>query len=193
MDLKLKQPGLSGLEGIRKLRKEWPALPVVALSAFADRDDIEAVRHEGAMGFIPKDYSIKQFLWVLEWILVHKGFYWPETASARHAETTPAKPSDTIKTPKDLQLTPAQTDVAYLWLQGMNADDITKILPIEAPTVKAHIHVIMRAMNVASHAKAVYEAARTHLVFGDETRARIALRERGELLTKPKASPPPKT
>ena len=52
MDLVL--PGMSGLDGIARLKLDHPGLPVVALSSSDDRESVLAALDAGAMGYIPK-------------------------------------------------------------------------------------------------------------------------------------------
>ncbi len=50
-------PGVSGLDLFDELRCDYPALPLVALSALDDPGTVKAVLAGGAMGFIPKSCS----------------------------------------------------------------------------------------------------------------------------------------
>src|ERR1700712_1922906 len=47
-------PGLTGLEGLRELRTDFPAMQLVALSSSDDRATVIEALDAGAMGFIPK-------------------------------------------------------------------------------------------------------------------------------------------
>ena len=54
VDLTLGSSGLSGAAGIRRLRKDYPETPVVALSESTDSGVMRATIDDGAMGFIPR-------------------------------------------------------------------------------------------------------------------------------------------
>src|SRR5918912_369755 len=55
--LDLALPGVDGFEALRQLREEFPAIPVVVLSAYEQPDTVMRALDGGAMGFIPKTSS----------------------------------------------------------------------------------------------------------------------------------------
>src|SRR4051812_19096735 len=50
----LRMPDHSGFEGLRSLRRKWPATPVMALSASEEPDDVYVSLEAGASGYLPK-------------------------------------------------------------------------------------------------------------------------------------------
>lgn len=54
--LDLALPGIDGFAGLDILRRRYPAIPVVAVSAFDDRPTVARVMNLGASGFIPKSF-----------------------------------------------------------------------------------------------------------------------------------------
>ena len=57
MLLDLKLPDRDGFDVMAELRENHPALSVVMLSAFNDRDNVLKALDDGALGFIPKTGS----------------------------------------------------------------------------------------------------------------------------------------
>ena len=55
--LDLKMPGISGFSGLIYLRAQYPAIPVVILSALDDGDTVTRALRQGASGFVPKSSS----------------------------------------------------------------------------------------------------------------------------------------
>jgi DNA-binding NarL/FixJ family response regulator len=169
MDLAM--PGTPGLKGIAVLRERWPQMPVVALSSADDRDTVLQAIDAGAMGFVPKSSSSAVLMAALQLILAH-GIYLPPTAfigtgaavDARPERTEPSAPSRP-PTPASLGLSPRQSDVLHLILQGKPAKLIERELGLSASTVKAHTSAVLRALNVTTRTQAVVAAGRLGLRF----------------------------
>lgn len=175
MDLLL--PGLSGAEGIKRLREDYPMLPVVALSARTDSRTIRATIDSGAMGFIPKTHSDELLRGALELILVHKGIYLPPEILSDAAESSEGLPSaaifENVTTPESMGLTPRQADVLYQLVKGYSNKEIAQALGITESTVRVHVNVVLRALNVTNRTKAVIAVYQRKLVFGQGPGARI--------------------
>ncbi len=167
MDLAM--PGTPGLQGIALLRERWPQMPVVALSSADDRDTVLKAIDAGAMGFVPKSSSSAVLMAALRLILA-RGIYLPPTAflgtaadgpPARDTSSTPPR----APSPSDLGLSPRQTDVLHLILQGKSAKLIERELNLSASTVKAHTSAVLRSLNVTTRTQAVVAASRLGLRF----------------------------
>lgn len=150
-------PGLSGLEGMAPLRSRLPGVPIVALSSSDDRATVLRALDAGAMGFIPKSSSAPVFIAALQLILAH-GIYLPPAVFLPDAGAPPAPAAS--HTPADLGLTPRQTEVLHLILQGKPAKLIERDLNLAAGTVKAHTAAVLRALNVTTRTQAVVAAGR---------------------------------
>jgi two-component system cell cycle response regulator DivK len=66
MDIQL--PGMSGIEGLRALRKQpvTAGIPVVAITASVMKADREQIMRAGFNGFIEKPITVRSFLEVVE-------------------------------------------------------------------------------------------------------------------------------
>lgn len=180
-------PGLSGLEGLARLRLEHPEVPVVVMSSADDKDTVLAVLDAGAMGFIPKSSTSQVMLGALRLILA-KGIYLPPSAflggralpaavpaaSAIGFSTVPAAPPEQGRRPAELGLTPRQADVLHLLLQGKPAKLIGRQLNLSLSTVKAHTSAVLRALNVTTRTQAVLAASRLGLRFEEPVPAQGA-------------------
>ncbi|KQY89285.1 MULTISPECIES: response regulator transcription factor [Roseateles] len=176
-------PGLSGLEGLARLRSDHPEVPVVVMSSADDKDTVLAALDAGAMGFIPKSSTSQVMLGALRLILAH-GIYLPPSAflggrAPPAAERTAAAPPSPARErrPADLGLTPRQADVLHLLLQGKPAKLIGRQLNLSLSTVKAHTSAVLRALNVTTRTQAVLAASRMGLCFENATPPREATAE----------------
>jgi DNA-binding response OmpR family regulator len=60
VDLQL--PGADGIEILGQLRRRWPALPVIAMTAFGGADVEERVRRLGATGYFDKPFRLEHLV-----------------------------------------------------------------------------------------------------------------------------------
>jgi DNA-binding NarL/FixJ family response regulator len=176
MDINL--PGTSGINAISLLRAEFPLIPVVGLSSSDDKQTILDAIDAGAMGFIPKSSSSAVLFAALQLVL-SKGIYIPPEAFLRDRSAAPRSArrnsadqsgSSEYATPTDLGLTPRQSDVLFLILQGKSAKAICRDLSLSSSTVKVHTSAALRALNVTTRTQAVIAAGRMGLRFDDYVR-----------------------
>ena len=60
--LDLRMPGMSGLEVLRRIRSQWPGLPVIMLSGHGSDQDFEACVNLGAARYHKKPLDIEELL-----------------------------------------------------------------------------------------------------------------------------------
>jgi DNA-binding NarL/FixJ family response regulator len=178
MDINL--PGTSGINAIALIRAQFPLIPVVGLSSSDDKQTILDSIDAGAMGFIPKSSSSAVLFAALQLVL-SKGIYIPPEAflrdrsvGARIAVRANGNKSGTGEhaRPADLGLTPRQSEVLFLILQGKSAKAIAKDLSLSSSTVKIHTSAALRALNVTTRTQAVIAAGRLGLRFDEHVHPR---------------------
>ena len=162
-----------GFELLAELRAAYPALPVVVVSASDRSSDVLRAIDLGAMGFVPKRAS-NQILFDALHMVMSGGIYVPpmnmrsHPAAARPAEasgyggreaaTPPVASTEPTKAQPPLAalgLTPRQTDVLALLLQGQPNKLIARELKLSVETVKDHVAAVLRTLNVSSRTQAV--------------------------------------
>ena len=173
MDINL--PGASGIDAISMIRAEFPLIPVVGLSSSDDKQTILDAIDAGAMGFIPKSSSSAVLFAALQLVL-SKGIYIPPEVFLRDRSVASRTATHNIAdrfgptghtTPGDLGLTPRQSEVLFLILQGKSAKAICRDLSLSSSTVKIHTSAALRALNVTTRTQAVIAAGRLGLRFDD--------------------------
>lgn len=187
-DLLLLDPSLPDADGLAvlgDLRNDFPAVPVVVLSASDQRDDVLRAIDLGAMGFIPKTSSNQVMLQALRLVL-SGGVYLPPSALGRHEDTaleapaagTAEAPGAARPTARELGLTVRQAQVLALILKGKPNKVICRELGLAEGTVKIHVAAILRALNVNTRTQAVIEASRLGLQLDSEDFAATAAQPR---------------
>lgn len=170
--LDLSLPGASGLSALASLREQFPALPVVVLSASDDPAVVVGALDAGAMGFIPKTSSNELMISALR-LVFSGGVYVPPQAiaSAVHdgsaASAAAAQAPALVMEPAGIGLTERQAEVLALLLQGKPNKVICRELQLAEGTVKIHVTAILKALGAANRTQAVIAASRMGLHVGN--------------------------
>jgi|JRYF01.1.fsa_nt_gb DNA-binding NarL/FixJ family response regulator len=170
---------VDGFEVLAELRSTWPAVPVVVVSASERSSDVIRALDLGAMGFVPKTTSNDTLISALRTVM-NGGLFVPphmlgltgaaaQAAQGAHHEpdTVPqvmrllaehARPEPHQSRSASLEsigLTPRQTEVLALLLQGLPNKLIARQLNVSVETVKDHVAAVLRALNVSTRTQAV--------------------------------------
>jgi DNA-binding NarL/FixJ family response regulator len=164
--LDLNLPDQDGLALLSDLRERHPAITVVILSAFQDRETVRRTLRLGALGFIPKNTERDVVLNALRLVLAG-GIYIPVQA-LDGAEPGAAQNGDACATAGDLRgrlppalgLTERQMDVLALVMEGKSNKAISRALSLAEHTVKNHMTAIFKALQVTSRTEAVIAVGR---------------------------------
>jgi DNA-binding NarL/FixJ family response regulator len=169
-----------GFDVLADLRRLHPSLPVVVVSATERHSDVLRAVDMGAMGFVPKRTSNRELIGALGMVMAG-GVYIPQvmlgmmsalseppvasSAAAAIAsspgeaptvgELARAEPRQLNRSVESLGLTPRQSDVLALLLQGLPNKLIARELNLSVETVKDHVAAVLRALNVGSRTQAV--------------------------------------
>jgi DNA-binding NarL/FixJ family response regulator len=152
MDLTM--PGISGLEGLKRMRQELPETPVVVISGDEHPQMIWSAIDLGAAGYIPKDTNPALTVQALRLVLAH-GVYIPPQALKYQQATGPAEQP---------QLSERQLVVLQGLLQGKSNKTIARDLGIAENTVKVHVHGILQVLGVSSRLQIMMKAHELRLV-----------------------------
>lgn len=151
--LDLRMPGMDGLAGLLDLRRRFPALPVVVVSAAEEPALVREALACGAQGYIPKSLDRREMASALGRVLQGE-IYLPPTLAEEEGEGSAAAPAAT-RAERLRQLTQQQLNVLRQMVEGKPNKIIAYELDIAETTVKAHITVILRKLGVHSRTQAV--------------------------------------
>jgi DNA-binding NarL/FixJ family response regulator len=163
--LDLALPGIDGFAGLDILRRRYPAIPVVVVSAFDDTPTITRVLNLGASGFIPKAFSGEALLAAVREVLAGNIFRPRGQAGARLDDATPVPPSKVSVRPNEIGLTDRQGQVLGLMVRGLSNRDIADQLGLSEGTVKIHATAVFKALGVNSRTQALVAVARYGIDF----------------------------
>jgi DNA-binding NarL/FixJ family response regulator len=153
--LDLTMPGISGFSGLIYLRAQYPAIPVVIVSASDDGGTIRRSLDFGASGFIPKRFGVDTLRDAI--MKVMEGDVWipPDTDLSSATDPELARLRDRLVT-----LTPQQVRVLMMLSEGLLNKQIAYELGVSEATIKAHVSAILQKLGVESRTQAVIAAAK---------------------------------
>src|SRR5229473_4754656 len=158
--LDINLPDRDGFSVLGELRERDATIAIIVLSAVDDQDTVKRAFKLGALGFIPKSTEREVMLNAIQLVL-SGGIYIPseildrEKADALQVAKPPARASR-----QDFGLTDRQTEVLALLMKGKSNKVIAQTLNMAVPTVKNHITVVLKALNVTSRTEAVIKVGK---------------------------------
>jgi DNA-binding NarL/FixJ family response regulator len=149
----LYMPGADGLSTLDSIIQQFPALPIVVLSASDSRSDMQRAFDCGAVGFIHKSTAPAVLLSALRLVLEGGIYVPPAFIQPEQAQSNP--------TP---ELTQRQSEVLARVLEGKSNKAIAGELGLTEATVKAHVTGVFRALRVANRTQAAMTVSRLGLL-----------------------------
>jgi len=145
----------AGFSGLIYLRAQYPAIPVVIVSASDDAGTIRRSLDFGASGFIPKRFGVETLRDAI--MKVMEGDVWvpPDTDLTSANDPDMTRLRDRLVT-----LTPQQVRVLMMLSEGLLNKQIAYELGVSEATIKAHVSAILQKLGVESRTQAVIAAAK---------------------------------
>jgi DNA-binding NarL/FixJ family response regulator len=162
MLLDLQLGDANGFELLTEVRQTDPELSVVVLSSSDRASDVIQAIDLGAMGFLPKHMTTEDLADALR-LVIGGGIFVPTMSvnTKRDADDPAPAPApaasanDSLPSFEEFGITPRQSDVLTLLLQGKSNKDIARRLGLSVETVKDHVQAVLRALGVSSRTQAV--------------------------------------
>ena len=142
-------PGAVGTGWIAQLRRQFPTIPLIVMSAVEDPQVIRELIDLGVAGFIPKSDQAEVIAQAVRLVLAG-GTYAPlrllSAGPAAHPAQGPASAAG---------LTPRQADVLRALARGLPNKLIARELGLSEGTVKAHLLAVFRVLRARNRTEAV--------------------------------------
>ncbi|HUC76405.1 MAG TPA: response regulator transcription factor [Vicinamibacterales bacterium] len=153
-------PGRSGIEGVKLLKERHPQLLVLMLTVYDDDERIFEAMCAGACGYLLKKTPPARLLESLKEAVQGGAPMSPEVARRVVALFREIRPPDRA----DYQLTPHETRLLKLFVEGHNYKTAAVELGVSVNTVNFHVRHIYEKLQVHSRSEAVAKALRNRLV-----------------------------
>jgi DNA-binding NarL/FixJ family response regulator len=153
-------PGMSGIEGVRILKKRYPDLLVLMLTIHDDDERIFDAMCAGACGYLLKKTPPARLLDSLREAAAGGAPMSPEVARRVIALFREIRPPERA----EYHLTPHETRLLKLFVEGHNYKTAAAELHVSVNTVNFHVRSIYDKLQVHSRSEAVAKALRNRLV-----------------------------
>ncbi|MBP0632185.1 MULTISPECIES: response regulator transcription factor [unclassified Cupriavidus] len=156
--LDIQMPGLNGLEGVKVLRRHFPAARILIVSGTSGLETIPAEVRREIAGFLPKSADAREIEEAIACCLAGGTHFSDDASSAgRAAAPAPAPYSASA-------LTPRQLEVLHQLTLGRSNKVIAYHMGLSENTVRVHVAAILEHLGVVSRVEAILEAQRRGLV-----------------------------
>lgn len=135
-------PGMSGVETLTALRREFPNARALMLSVDEGEEDIYRAMQAGAAGYLPKSSQLQELLRAIR--AIHGGQnYLPPALAARLKERA-----------SGATLTERERQVLELVSKGLSNREVGKTIGCSETTAKWHLKNIMQKLEVTDRTEA---------------------------------------
>jgi DNA-binding NarL/FixJ family response regulator len=152
-------PGISGIEGIRRLKQKFPKMLFLVLTIYEDDERIFDALCAGACGYLLKKTPSDRLLESIRDAMQGGSPISPEVAHHVIQLFQKVQPEKDAK-----QLTPYEVRVLKLLAQGNSYNSAAENLGISVNTIRFHVRSIYEKLHVHSKSEAVAKALRTRLI-----------------------------
>ena len=153
-------PGMSGIEGVAILKELYPDLLILMLTVYDDDERIFDAMCAGASGYLLKKTPPGRLLESLREVASGGAPMSPEVARRVIALFREIRPPERA----DYELTPHETRLLKLLVQGHNYKTAATELGVTVHTVSFHLRSIYEKLQVHSKSEAVAKALQNRLV-----------------------------
>jgi len=153
-------PGMSGLEGIRRLKESWPEILLLMLTVYEDDEMIFDALCAGACGYLLKKTPPARLIECLNEAMGGGAPMSPEVARRVIKLFRQISPPDKA----NYQLTPHELRLLKLLVEGHNYKTAATAQGVKVTTIAFHMRNIYEKLQVHSKSEAVAKALRNRLV-----------------------------
>jgi DNA-binding NarL/FixJ family response regulator len=157
--LDIKLPGMSGIEGIRKIKAHSPATHIIMLTVFDDDDKIFNAICQGASGYLLKSSPAEKIKEAIHEVMSGGAAMSPSIASkVLHMFAQYSQPK------QEYNLTTREKEILQLLVDGMSKKHVADHLSISFFTVDTHLKNIYAKLHVHSQIDVIAKTLKEHLL-----------------------------
>lgn len=154
MDLMM--PVMDGIAATQAIKRQHPAIQIVALTSFQEDELVQNALRAGAIGYLMKNVTARELAAAIRSATAGKMTLSSEAAQALVRANQQAQEPES--------LTEREREVLKLMVEGLNNAEIAERLVVSLSTVKYHISNILGKLGVDNRVSAVTSAIQRKLV-----------------------------
>lgn len=158
--LDLEMPDMDGVHALEEIRRQFPGIQVIVLTAFDTDERILSALKSGASGYLLKGVPRQEIFHAIRTVSQGGSLLQPvvTTRLLEHIRS-----AEEAQAPID-PLTEREREILQLVAKGGSNKQIAVVLAITERTVKFHVSAILRKLNAANRAEAVQKALTSSLI-----------------------------
>jgi len=161
----LAMPGANWREALAKIHKICPDVPIIIISAVFEPEILQETYDIGVSGYVSKSFSNNLILSAINLVMAG-GMYIPPEVMKMSMKSSSESVRNMIKdldrprtiNSNDFGLTPRQTEVLECLAEGLPNKQIAYKLGVSEGTIKIHITLLMKTLEVTNRTAAVRKA-----------------------------------
>lgn len=163
-------PEMNGIEATREIKRRWPDVSVLVLTAYDDDEYVFAFVDAGAAGYLLKDVPADEVIRAVRAVhagepVLHPAIMKKLLARMSGGSDGAGRASRETQSPV---LSARELEVMTLAARGLTNNQIGSDLSLSPRTVQTHLRNIFTRLNVGSRTQAVVKAIQLGLVSIDE-------------------------
>jgi DNA-binding NarL/FixJ family response regulator len=162
MDIEM--PGITGIEAVRIIKKEFPHIQVLMQTVFEDDDRVFESICAGASGYLLKNYLNTNLVDAIKELQYGGSPMSPSIARKVFNKMQSMSQYVVPEAAPDYSLTPREKEVLSCIVEGLAYKMIAGKLTISYETVRSHVKKIYEKLHVASLTEAVSKAMKERIV-----------------------------
>jgi DNA-binding NarL/FixJ family response regulator len=161
--LDYRMPGMKGLDGLQRVRTEFPEFPVILMSGVIETADIEKAIEMGITGYFPKTMSGKAFINAIQMVLSGEKFFSYDAEAKklmasykgdRELAGQKGTGANELKNKGLNILSEREKEVLTYLLDGSSNKEIANVLNLQEVTIKLHVRGICRKLGAKNRTQA---------------------------------------
>jgi DNA-binding NarL/FixJ family response regulator len=159
MVLDITLPGASGMDLLKELRRERPALPVLVLSMHPPDQFARRAMNAGASGYLTKDSAPTELVKAVGEVMAGRRYLNPAVVEGLvlHQQPELSQRAHEVLSDREYQ-------VLRLLGSGLTVSDIARDLGLSVKTISTYRMRILEKMNMANNAELTHYAIQNQLV-----------------------------
>ena len=157
MDINI--PGISGIEAVKEIRKNFPHIQVCMQTVFEEDDKVFASLCAGASGYILKNTTADKVLQAIKEVAEGGAFFTPSIAKKIFLSF-----QQQAQQAEFIQLSDREKEVLKLLVDGLSYKMIAERTFLSFHTIHSHVKNVYEKLHVNSKGEAVAKALKNKLV-----------------------------
>jgi len=153
LDFTLHPDDVDGHTLIRSIKRRFPSVRIIVLSAHARRSVAALAMSAGADGFCSKDVSVDELVTATQRVLAGRKHYPDRYRATGNIDYDSVFLTHSVHSSPLNKLTPREREVINLFLMGLSISEISRKLSRDRKTVSGHKQSAYRKLGISSDAE----------------------------------------